>query len=65
MELRGAVAVVTGASSGIGWAAAVALAREGASVVVAARRTERLDALVVAGPRPVAQAEHQRLSSAT
>jgi short-subunit dehydrogenase len=38
--------VVTGASSGIGEATAVALAAQGARVVVAARRTERLDALV-------------------
>jgi short-subunit dehydrogenase len=38
MNLRGAVAVVTGASAGIGRATAVALAAEGASVVVAARR---------------------------
>jgi NAD(P)-dependent dehydrogenase (short-subunit alcohol dehydrogenase family) len=35
MEIAGTVAVVTGAASGIGRATAVALAREGASVVVA------------------------------
>jgi short-subunit dehydrogenase len=45
VELNGAVAVVTGASAGIGWSTAVALAREGASVVVAARRLERLEGL--------------------
>ncbi|MDQ3362740.1 MAG: SDR family NAD(P)-dependent oxidoreductase [Actinomycetota bacterium] len=41
-KLDGKVAVVTGASSGIGEATAEALAAEGASVVVAARREERL-----------------------
>jgi NADP-dependent 3-hydroxy acid dehydrogenase YdfG len=45
-KLEGKVAVVTGASSGIGEATAEALAREGAAVVVAARREERLADLV-------------------
>jgi len=45
-KLEGKVAVVTGASSGIGEATAEALAAEGAAVVVAARREDRLTGLV-------------------
>lgn len=44
-DLTGKVAVITGASSGIGVAAARLLAGEGVHVVLAARRREKLDDL--------------------
>jgi NADP-dependent 3-hydroxy acid dehydrogenase YdfG len=57
-KLSGSVCVITGASAGIGRACALALAREGASLVLVARRKRRLDELVEmvhsAGGRAVA-----------
>jgi NADP-dependent 3-hydroxy acid dehydrogenase YdfG len=44
-ELGGTVALVTGASSGIGEATAVMLAGRGATVALAARRKDRMDSL--------------------
>ena len=45
-RLENKIAVVTGASRGIGRASALALADEGAHVVVAARTARDLDSLV-------------------
>ena len=45
-NIKGKVIAITGASSGIGEAAALLLAERGAKVVVGARRTDRLEKLV-------------------
>ena len=47
-KLQGKVAVITGSSSGIGRASALALAEEGANLVLTARRHERLADLELA-----------------
>jgi NADP-dependent 3-hydroxy acid dehydrogenase YdfG len=45
VDLSGQVVAITGASSGIGEATALACARAGAAVALAARRTDRIEAL--------------------
>ena len=56
-DLKGRVAVVSGASSGLGQQMALALARHGASLVILARRLERLEEfkpkLIEAGAKEV------------
>jgi short-subunit dehydrogenase len=59
-RLRGAVVIITGASAGIGQETARYLAREGARLVLVARRAERLEAL----GREIEQAGGQTLQVA-
>jgi NAD(P)-dependent dehydrogenase (short-subunit alcohol dehydrogenase family) len=56
-DLHGKVAVITGASTGIGRSTAAVLAREGMKVVLAARRADRLEAAVA----PLRDAGHDVL----
>jgi short-subunit dehydrogenase len=50
LAVSGARALLTGASAGIGWATAHALASSGATLAVTGRRAERLDALLAELP---------------
>ncbi|GAB4412097.1 MAG: hypothetical protein Fur0044_06370 [Anaerolineae bacterium] len=52
-KLAGKVVLITGASAGIGRASALALAQEGANMVLTARRQERLAELEAAIQRVV------------
>lgn len=61
LGLAGKVAVVTGGSRGIGLATAECLVREGATVVIAARRQEHLDAAAVRLGVDAVQADVTRL----
>jgi 3-oxoacyl-[acyl-carrier protein] reductase len=58
LGIRGRVALVTGASSGIGEAVALALAHEGATIAVAARRLDRLETVAHEAKRLGATAAH-------
>jgi len=51
--LAGKVALITGAGTGIGKGTALRFAREGAKVVVAARRTEKLEETCALAPENI------------
>lgn len=59
--IKGKVIAITGASSGIGEAAAELLAERGAKVVVGARRTDRLEKLVASIKSRGGEARHRTL----
>ena len=57
-SMNGKVALITGASSGIGWATAKAFAARGANVVLAARREDELATLAADIERDGGQATY-------
>ncbi len=57
-SMNGKVALITGASSGIGWATAKAFAARGANVVLAARREDELATLAAEIERDGGQATY-------
>lgn len=61
MSIQGKIVAITGASSGIGEATARELAARGATVIVGARRTDRLETLVAELRKQGATAEFQAL----
>lgn len=58
LGIQGRVALVTGASSGIGEAVALALAEEGATIAVASRRLSLLDSVALEAKKRGAVATH-------
>ncbi len=64
VDIEGKVIAITGASSGIGAAAALRLAREGAKVVLGARRTDRLESLAAEIKAAGGQVRFRRLDVA-
>jgi len=56
LDLKGAVVVITGASSGIGRATALEFAEQGTRLVLAARRADALEALALECEQRSAQA---------
>jgi NADP-dependent 3-hydroxy acid dehydrogenase YdfG len=58
MNLKGKIVLVTGASSGIGAATALAFAAEGARLLLAARRADRLAKVAAAATERGAEAVH-------
>jgi len=58
MSLKGKIAFITGASSGIGASTAYAFAAEGAKLLLTARRTDKIEAVAAEALKKGAQAVH-------